>query len=90
MAPTFLRPALRWVLPYAMTATSHRPASIAAWACATWVMNEEPPCIVLSWYLGLTPRYSHSATVGMRLCAAAREHTVHIGEREAAILQRAR
>src|SRR5262249_13287312 len=41
-----------------MSATSHRPAAIAAMACSTWAMNEHPPICVPSTYRGWMPRYS--------------------------------
>ena len=34
----------------------HRPASIAAAAWRTWIMNEQPPTEVLSTQVGLMPR----------------------------------
>jgi hypothetical protein len=61
----------RCVLPYAITATSHRPCSIAAWACATWVMKDDPPMIVPSKYFGLMRRYSASVIGAKRDWVAA-------------------
>ena len=39
-----LRPAWPWV----MSATSHRPAAMAAMAWPTWMTNDEPPTVVVS------------------------------------------
>ena len=47
-----LRPAWPWVI----NATSHQPALMAAMAWAMWMMNDEPPTVVLSVKRGLMPR----------------------------------
>ena len=62
---TSLPRSLRCVLPYAMSAVSHNPASIAAAAWATCEMNEHPPMLVESRCRGASPRYSHSVSAGM-------------------------
>ena len=51
------------VLPYRISATSHRPAWIAAAAWLTCATNEEPPMFVPSSSRGFRFRYSASETM---------------------------
>ena len=48
------------ISPCVISATEHRPASIAAAACSTWMTNDDPPTDVPSMNFGSMPRYSPS------------------------------
>ncbi len=63
---TSLPASVRWVLAYAITATSHCPETIARTAWPTCATTEAPPMFVESVTFGWMPSWSASVTDGIQ------------------------